>query len=149
MSLTDHSMCRCGSTRGSGLWGCAGQQVRAGSWEQWGHFLQPGCPGSVGREEGCCLDPRGTPESEGAGQHDWWLDTMHFKHIYAVTAITADVSNKIPFHLPVSGEGPFVLLCNLWWSLQPSTHPPDPGSRPEWTETKTIAFSSLCTEWER
>lgn len=41
----------------------------------------------------------------------------------------------LPFHPRVSAEGPGLLLCSLWRSLQPSKHPPCPGSRPECTET--------------
>lgn len=59
-------MCRCGWTRGSGLWGCAGLQVHEGNWEQWGHSPQPGCRGYVGKEESCFLDPQDTPEAETA-----------------------------------------------------------------------------------
>lgn len=44
-------------------------------------------------------------------------------------------SNKIPSHPPVWGEELVLLLCNLGWSLQPSTHPQGPGSRPECTGT--------------
>lgn len=61
--VTHHSTCRCGSTPGSELWDYEGPQVHAGSWERWGHFLPPGCPGYVGKEEACLLHPLHTPEA--------------------------------------------------------------------------------------
>lgn len=56
-------MCRCGWTPKSELGGYEGPQVRAGSWERWGHFLPPGCLGCVGKEEACLLRPLHTPEA--------------------------------------------------------------------------------------
>lgn len=61
--VTDHSMCRCGSTPGSELWGYEELQVHAGSWERWGHFPPPRCPGFVEKEEACLLHPLHTPEA--------------------------------------------------------------------------------------
>lgn len=84
-SITDRSMCRCGWTQGSEPWGCAGQPVRAGSWVPWGHFRPPGCPGSGGREEGCCLDPPGTQETEATRQTNYQWLTLTTTYYYCAS----------------------------------------------------------------
>lgn len=151
--VTHHSTCRCGSTPGSELWDYEGPQVHAGSWERWGHFLPPGCPGYVGKEVACLLHPLHTPEASQTyirnnqcirfSEAFYILKTMFCPYMFLnwqhfSVCLCASVSNNVLSHLPVWDEAPSLLLCNLWWSPRPSIPPQDLGSKPEWTETQMI-----------
>lgn len=138
--VTDHSMCRCGSTPGSELSGYEGPQVHAGSWERWGHFPPPGCPGYVGKEEACLSNPPYTPEANQTyirNNRRFRFSENNDLSLYVLKLrLCVSVSNNVLSHLPVWDEAPSLLLCNLWWSPRPSIPPRDLGSKPEWTETQ-------------
>lgn len=86
--VTDHSMCRCGSTPGSELWDYAGLQVHAGSWERWGHFPPPGCPGYEGKEEACLLPQLHTPQANHRNRNNQYIRFSEaFSNLKAMTCL--------------------------------------------------------------
>lgn len=100
--VTDHSMCRCGSTPGSELWDYAGLQVHAGSWERWGRSPPPGCPGFGGKEGACLWPPLHTPEADHRHRNKQYISFSEaFSNLEAMTCLHVS-SNQQHFSVYLS-----------------------------------------------